>query len=196
MSESLIILGQSLPKLIESWQVGWVDIVFVVISIWALIVGYRGGLGREFAKVVSVIAGLFVTFQYMESLSLWAKRNSFLPQEVVIPLAYVLMLVVSILILFYVLQVVGKIIEVKVALLLDKIGGMLAAVARYILIMGLATHFLLFFQVKFIEDSFKTHSMAGPYLVTICSDVQSVLSKWIPLPEWVIEPEITTAEEK
>ncbi len=194
MDNLFVLLQQSsqpLTQNIEMSQVGWVDVAYVIFSIWALIVGYRGGISKEFSKFISVLAGLLLTFQYSESAAIWLKRNSILPPEVALPLSYVLILIVSVLVIFYVLQIVGKLVEIKIFHLFEKIGGMLLALARYTLILGLAAHFLMFFSIPFISKSFKTDSVTGQYLIAICPKTYKALSKIIILPKWEQEPQVT-----
>jgi len=191
MINSVIILAQPITQKIEMSQVGWVDVVFLLVAIWALIAGYRAGFIKEFTKFFAVLVGLFLTFSYFEPVSLWIKRNSFIPQEVAIPLSYIGILIVTILITFAILQFLGKLFEVRVFQLLEKLGGMLLGLARYALILGLITHFLFFFPIPFMENSFKTNSITGPYLLTVCTKTFKGLSKLIVLPKWQVEPQIT-----
>lgn len=194
MINAIILLqaaAQPITQKIEMSQVGWVDIVFLLIAIWALIAGYRSGFIKEISKFVSVLTGLFLTFQYYESASMWIKRNSFVPQEVAVPICYVTILIVTILITFALLQFLGKLFEVRVFQLLEKLGGMILGLARYALILGLITHFLFFFPVPFLDTSFKTNSITGPYLLSVCPKTYKGLSKFIVLPKWQFEPQVT-----
>lgn len=184
-------LALSWTEKIALSQVGWVDIVFVIVGIWAVIAGVRGGFVKEFSKFFSVLFGLFLTFNYYESLSVWLKRNSFIPQEVAIPLTYLGLLIVTILLTFTLIQILGNLIQIKVFQLLEKLGGLFLALARYALVMGLLAHFLLFFPVPFIEQSFKEKSITGPYLTQVCARTYRGLSRFVQLPNWQFVPQVT-----
>ncbi|MBI4972102.1 MAG: CvpA family protein [Candidatus Omnitrophica bacterium] len=191
LSSIILLTTETFTKKLEISQVGWVDIVFVLVVLWAFIEGYRAGFVKEFSKFISVIMGLFITFNYFEPLTIWTKRNSFIPQDVAGPLIYITVLIVSIIVIFYILQFFGKLFEVKVFQLFEKVGGMLLAIGRYCLILGLITHFLFFFPIPFIENSFKNKSISGPYLITVCPKTYSGMSKLLPLPKWQLEPQVT-----
>ena len=191
MNSIILLVGEAISKKIEMSQVGWVDVAFLLVMIWAVIAGYRAGFVKEFSKFLSVLLGLFVTFEYYETASIWIKRNSFIPADVAVPVSYVMILIITILVIFTLLQFLGKLFEIRVFQLMEKLGGVILALARYALILGLVTYFLFFFPVPFIEKSFKTDSVTGPYLMTVCTKTYKGLSKIIPLTKWQLEPQIT-----
>ncbi len=51
MLNSIVFLAEAaISKKIEMSQVGWVDIVFLLVILWAFIEGYRAGFVKEFSK--------------------------------------------------------------------------------------------------------------------------------------------------
>ena len=180
-----------MTELLHTAQLGWVDVVLIVVMLWALIVGYRGGLSKEFQKFASVLSGVFLTFHYVDPVSTWIKRNSFIPGDIAGPLSFVALLVISVVITFYVLQVLGKMFEVKVFPLLEKVGGMILAAVRYALTLGLLTHFLFFLPIPYIEQAYNAQSVTGRYLISVCSNTYRGMNQFIHLPEWRMEPQVT-----
>ena len=192
MLNSIILLtGETITKKIEMANVGWVDIVFMLAMLWAFIEGYRAGFIKEFSKLLSVLGGLLITYTYYEPVSMWIKRNSFIPPDVAIPVSFLVILIISVVVLYYIFQFFGKLFEVKVFQLFEKVGGMLLAIARYALILGLVTQFLFFFSIPLIDESFRTKSVTGDYLIDVCPKTYKGLSKFIPMPKWELEPQIT-----
>ncbi|GEM_PF-2835314 len=190
MINHFIFLAENIVQKIEMSNVGWVDVVFILFAFWALIVGYRAGLAKEFSKFFAVLTGLFLTFHYTEPLGIWIKRNSFIPPDIAEPLTYLVLLIVSIVVVYTIMQFLGKLFEIRVFQLLEKTGGMIFALARYALILGLITHFIYFFPMPMIQDSF-TKSITGPYLISVCPKTYKGLSKIIPLPKLRFEPQVT-----
>ncbi|MBI4397854.1 MAG: CvpA family protein [Candidatus Omnitrophica bacterium] len=175
---------------IDISNMGWVDIVFIVVMLWAVIVGYRSGFVQEFPKFLAVVLGLFLTFHYIEPAASWVKRNSFIPAEVAVPLVYVVFLIVSIVLIATLLQLLGKLFEVKVFSVLEKGGGIVLALARYALILGLISHFIFFFSMPVVDESYKK-SIAGPYLMSVCQKTYRGIEKLVPLPVLRLEPQVT-----
>lgn len=190
MLNQFILLAEDITQKIEMSNIGWVDVVFVLFALWAIIVGYRGGISKEFSKFIAVLAGLFLTFHYTEPAGIWIKRNTFIPPDIAEPLTYLVVLIVSIVIVYTIAQFLGKLFEIRVFQLLEKTGGMILALARYVLILGLITHFIYFFPIPVIQNSF-TKSLAGPYLISVCPKTYKGLSKIIPLPRLDLEPQVT-----
>jgi len=192
MSLSIFVLMQNVvSEVVSDMQVGWVDVVFLLAILWAMIRGYRAGLSKEMTRLLAVLSSLTITFYLFEPLGMWIKRNSFLSQEVGIPISYLLILIVSLVFFHYLFLLVGQLFKIEFAYILDKIGGLLIGFVRCVFVLGLLAQFLLLFQSQFIQESLKTNSVVGPTLIKVCPVTYQKIAQITHLEPWTVEPDIT-----
>ncbi|MBO8456233.1 MAG: CvpA family protein [Bacteroidetes bacterium] len=113
------------------------DIILLICFVPAIIVGIRKGFIAQVFSIISIVAGVWLSFQFSELLSNWIGRWIHASHALLQVIAFIIILILVIL----AFTALSKLLEatIKIILLgwLNKLLGVVFAILKYVLIIGL-----------------------------------------------------------
>jgi len=162
-------------------NVGWIDVVFVVVFTVGVVIGLKKGIGKILALFFGVFLAQVATIEYKDSLAASASKlipaipKFVLEAGIFIFVAAACLLTVSL--LAKILSLIGKI-EFKS--FVKNVGGGLMGGGLAILILSLVTTFVLILPVSSVRASIREGSLSGIYLEAVPVKIHGLLRGLIP----------------
>lgn len=148
-------------------RINWVDILVVILLIRTSYMGAKTGFSIEIFKVVGVLLGLYFGIKYYSSVgSLMASAIS-LPPEVSEGIAFLILILLSMLSLKLLTLGIEKIVKLTFADKLNKWGGFVTGLLRGGIILSLLFMFFGIIQVDYLVKSVEERSLTGPFMQKI-----------------------------
>lgn len=158
-------------------RINWVDILIVILLIRTSYIGARTGLSIEIFKIIGVLLGLYFGMKYYSLIGSWIASKVSFPPEVSEGIAFLILLLISVLILKLVTLGLEKIVKLTFADKLSKWGGFLVGLLRGGLILSLLFAFFGIIQVDYLVKSVEERSLTGPAIEKIAPFTYQAFSK-------------------
>lgn len=114
-----------------------IDIIILVCCVPALYHGFTKGFISQAISLVSLVLGAWLSFKFSVPLGDWLKTFADLPGSVLHIIAFVLILIVVMLVLMIIGRLLEKILKFATLGWLNKLLGMVFALLKAVLIIGL-----------------------------------------------------------
>ncbi len=85
----------------------WIDIIFIAISIYAIVVGFRNGLVSELCGLIGLVIGGYVAYKYCKPISQWLNMDF----EHSYILAFILLLIAVIVLVRIISKVISSLVR-------------------------------------------------------------------------------------
>jgi uncharacterized membrane protein required for colicin V production len=120
-----------------------VDILMMSMCVWCIYVGARQGILAEFCKLLGMFFSTFITLHYFPSFARFLKRTFAIPDALNVLLSFVFLWLVVVVLFNFVREGWGVMLRGEPHPVVNRIGGMLLAFPRAMLICGMM--FMLLF---------------------------------------------------
>jgi uncharacterized membrane protein required for colicin V production len=143
-------------------MLNWYDIVVVGALLYGVWSGIRTGLTGEVIRVVGLVLMIVLASEFHQSVGDWLHANSPLPEDAAQTVAFVSIAVVVYLITLAIrLRTSKRMQELKVAALLENVGGGFAGAIRMVVIMAWVAVILSLSTSRFMADQVGVKSRFG-----------------------------------
>jgi uncharacterized membrane protein required for colicin V production len=168
-------------------QLQWLDILSVIVFVLGVFFGLKRGLSKTIPFFVEVVLAQAVAVEY------YSFSAAFLSKWVPVPLwilqasTFALLSVCVIILVKFVGQIISLVATLEFKPMVSNIGGALLGGLHFILFLSLLSSFIVLIPVPFIQESWTSRSMSGPYLLEASKKANKIISPWLPkeLPEKV-----------
>jgi len=158
----------------------WIDLLCITLLVLGCYFGFKKGFTFEVFRFAGIITAMFLALHNYRSLAKILDRYCCLP-SIIAKIISFLILVILIVIIFKVASVfVQKIIQVTVIKKLDKIGGLILGLLRYLIITSLVLIGCLFIPGDYLNESINERSVLGAYVVRVAPAIYSGLIRIFP----------------
>lgn len=147
-------------------QVNWVDFLFFIILLRIMYVGFKKKLVVEFFSFLGILFGVFFSLHYYSRLAAVVANNSALPLDISMIVAYVVLLVITMLAFKFILDGVLLLFRIEPRGFLDRWGGLLFSILKGALVCGLVGVFFIISTVNYLEFSVR-QSFLGNRLTSL-----------------------------
>ena len=166
---------------LQIWmKMGWLDIVFLVAFGLGVVMGLRRGLASVMPRVLEVMTAQVVALEYGKLVSEFIQSRiqiSFFVVHFVVFSALAVTAIVTIRVLF---QVVSAFATFDFKSPLKGVGGAVLGGLHYFLFLGLVSSLLILIPLPFIQDTYSSRSISGPFLAESSVQVHDFFAKWLP----------------
>ena len=160
----------------------WYDFVVIVALIYGLWSGLRAGLTGEIIRVIGLVLMIVLAFQFYQPFGNWLQAHSPLNEEAVYLVAFVsIAVVVHLLALAARLAVHRHVQKLKLAALVENVGGSLAGVVRMLVIMAWVTAFVCLSGSDYWRRQVGEQSRFGSFVAAQVPTVKAMFER--PAPE-------------
>jgi uncharacterized membrane protein required for colicin V production len=169
----------------------WYDFVVIVALIYGAWSGLRAGLTGEIIRVIGLVLMIVLAFQLYQPLGNWLQAHSPLTGEAVYLVAFVsIAVVVHLLALAARLAAHRHVQKLKLAAMIENVGGSLAGVIRMIVIMAWLTAFLCLAGSDFWRHEVGEQSRFGSFVATFVPTVKAMFEKNFPERKTGLMPDL------
>ncbi len=162
-------------------QMGWVDIIFLIVFGAGIFIGLRSGLTKVLPRLFGVLGAQVVAIEYSKPLAEFLKDRIFVPAQILEIVLFPLFAIGSIILVRFLFQLLAFFATVDFKPPFNGVGGALVSGFQFLLLLGLVTSFLALFPVPFIQETFTAdRSFSGPYLAQSSKEVHNFFVKWLP----------------
>ncbi len=109
-----------------------IDIVFLLLIIWAVIKGYKRGLIVAIFSFIAIIIGLAAAMKFSVAVAGWLQNSTHIAKQWLPFIAFALVMFGVILVIRLVANILQKTAEYMLMGWLDKVGGIILYIALYI----------------------------------------------------------------
>lgn len=113
------------------------DIILLICFVPAIITGIRKGFIAQVISIISIVAGVWLSFRFSELLSGWIGQWIHTSQSLLQVIAFIIILILVIL----AFTALGKLLEATIRIILlgwlNRLLGVIFAILKYVLIIGL-----------------------------------------------------------
>ena len=156
----------------------WYDIVVIVALIYGAWSGLRAGLTGEIIRVIGLVLMIVLAFQFYEPFGNWLQLHSALNVEAANLVAFVsIAVVVHLIALAARLATHRRMQKLKLAALMENVGGSLAGVVRMLVIMAWVTGFLCLAGNDFWRHQVGEQSRFGSFVSEQVPTVKAMLGQ-------------------
>ena len=158
-------------------MINWYDIVVVGAVLYGVWSGIRAGLTGEIIRVVGLVLMIVLASEFDESVGGWLYANFSLPGESARAVAFVSIAVVVYLITLAIrLRTSKRMQELKVAALLENVGGGFAGAIRMVIIMAWISVILSLSMSGFMADQVGVRSRFGSLVLDQLPAVRAAMN--------------------
>jgi uncharacterized membrane protein required for colicin V production len=169
-------------------MLNWYDIVVVGALLYGAWSGLRAGLTGEIIRVVGLVLMIVLASELHQSVGHWLGANFSLSDDAAQFVAFVSIAVVVYLITLAIrLRTRQRMQELKVAALLENVGGGFAGVIRMGLIMAWVTVVLSLSTSSFLADQVGIESRFGSLVLDRLPAVRAAMEKHLPEKAWLMQ---------
>lgn len=140
----------------------WIDVLFLILLLWAVFKGLRQGLIIAVVSALAFIIGLAAAVKLSASLAGYLKVHTSLSSRWLPALAFILVFLAVVLLVRWVGRLMEAAVELSMMGWLNKLGGILLYAAVYTIILSV----LLFYavQLRLIAGSTLSSSIVYPFI--------------------------------
>ena len=146
-----------------------VDIILLICFIPALISGIRKGFISQVISIVSLIAGVWLSYEFSEPVGAWLSQYIEATESILKLISFIIIMIA----VFAVLALVGKLLEGIINFVMlgwvNRLLGMIFSLAKCVLILGLAV--LAFNSLNETFGFVKPEQLSGSVLYPIIKDI-------------------------
>ena len=169
--------------------INWVDIVIVILLLRGAYVGYRGGFGREIGRLISIVAGIVVSFRNYRLLGNLISSHSFVPSLYSNIISFILLLVIVALVVKLLMTVIRQLMRVEFVPAVESNGGLILGLIQGAIIASLVLVILVWLPFAQLKKAITKDSYLGPIVLEISPAIHDSLGRFFP------EKDIPTARE-
>ena len=174
----------------------WYDFVVIVALIYGAWSGLRAGLTGEIIRVIGLVLMIVLAFQFYETLGNWLQLHTPLNGEAANLIAFVgIAVVVHLLALAVRLAAHRHVQKLKLAALIENVGGSLAGVIRMIVIMAWVSAFLCLAGSDFWRHEVGEQSRFGSFVAQQVPTVKAMFEKGFPETKTGLLPDLKRRSE-
>jgi uncharacterized membrane protein required for colicin V production len=156
-------------------SLNWVDIVVLGLAIRIIFIGMQTGIMSEFMKVLGLIVALFVSFQYYIIVGGFIKLGGKIPDGFFIAAGFLVIWGVVTVVFKFLRQGLFALFTVQTITALDKWGGVLLAVGRFILTASMVMFVFLVTGNEYLQTK-TADAFSRPYFVDVAPRLYKGLS--------------------
>jgi uncharacterized membrane protein required for colicin V production len=158
-------------------MINWYDIVVVGALFYGVWSGIRAGLTGEIIRVVGLVLMIVLASEFHQTVGDWLNANSPLPDDAAQAVAFVGIAVVVYLITLAIrLRTSKRMQELKVAALLENVGGGFAGAIRMVIIMAWISVILSLSMSGFMADQVGVRSRFGSLVLDQLPAVRAAMN--------------------
>ena len=161
-------------------RMGWVDAVFLLAFALGVFFGLRRGFAKVLPGLLAVVIAQISAIEFSSPLAAFLKTRFQAPPQVLQAIFFALLAIGTILAVRFLFQLLSLLASVEFKPPLNNIGAAIFGGLQFVLFLSLISSFLMFFKAPFIEQSLLEHSISGPYLVQVSSQVHDFFVRWFP----------------
>jgi len=156
-------------------QFNWIDILTVIISIRICYVSLKSGFTIELFKFLGVVLAIYLSLHYYSDLADFiGARTKNAPVEFFQPFTFATLAISGNLIFVLLRSIFYRFIHMEAVPQLNKWGGFVLGIARFILVVGLLTFILVIPNIGYLKKSV-ANSYSGKYFLRVAPNVYSGL---------------------
>ncbi len=159
---------------------GWVDFLLFAVFFLGVLYGVKKGLSGILPILIGVIITQVVVIEYTAPLTSFLVERFQLPNWPIQIVIFAALAIVSLVLIRFLFKFLSLIATVVFKQPINSLGGALIGGLVFVLFLTLLSEFIMMFNIPFIQESFTTKSLTGPYLVETCEQVHYFFERWIP----------------
>lgn len=160
---------------------GWVDWMLAGFLFLGVILGLKNGMSRELPRLAETFLSLYLTMEYHGFFATWISRETPWPESYSRIFIFAVIWFLSWLVLRLFFEILGRLAHLEVAVPFQWVGGVLIAAARYFILCGMISYFLVLFPLDWIQRSYKVQSWSGQMLSQIPPKIHGWVNKVVGL---------------
>ena len=169
----------------------WYDFVVIAALIYGAWSGLRAGLTGEIIRVIGLVLMIVLAFQFYQAFGNWLRAHSPLNEEVVYLIAFVsIAVVVHLLALATRLAAHRHMQKLKLAALIENVGGCLAGVVRMVAIMAGVTALACLSGKDFWRHQIGEQSRFGSFVAEQVPTVKAMIDTSLPGKKTGLMPDL------
>ncbi|OGW76610.1 MAG: hypothetical protein A3J52_01465 [Omnitrophica bacterium RIFCSPHIGHO2_02_FULL_49_9] len=181
----MILLSKIMSQIKMDWhflwgQLGWIDLVFIVVFILGIVVGLKKGLEKVLPRCIEVLVAQTIAVTYHQAFSEFTHVRIPLPLPFIKVIMFAALAVGALVATGFVLRLLGMIASIKFNTHVNNVGGALLNSVYFILVLSLLSSFLLLFSIPSIQQTLRYQSLSGPFLSELTPTVQKTFEPLIP----------------
>ena len=162
-------------------NVQWLDIVFVMTFVLGVFLGLKRGLGKVIPKFLAVVLAQAVTIEYYDKLSKFLSNwVGPIPAWLVEAIVYAALAIGVMVLVKFSGELIALTATVEFKPIVNNVGGAIIGGLQYVLALSLFSSFLVLFPIPPLQETFKSHSLSGPYLTEASKKVNHLFTNWLP----------------
>lgn len=166
-----------MSHVLSQWN--WIDVVAVVCLVRFGYIGASQGLGSALTRLVSVLAGVMVSFRGYQTVGDWVATRTFLSHEWAAAAVLVLGVLVTYALVGLALRLLQKAVTLRFAPSLDTVGGLALGLARAALVLSVGLVTLQQLPSDYVRASIDERSWSGRYLARVAPAVYDTVDPWV-----------------
>ena len=156
-------------------SLNWVDIVVLVLGIRIIYIGMRTGIMTEFIKFLGLVVALFASFQYYIVVGESIKIGGKIPESFFLAAGFLVIWGAVTLVFMFLRQGFFMLFTVQTVSALDKWGGAILAVGRFIVTASMVMFVLLVTGNEYLQTK-TTEAFSRKYFVNVAPGLYHGLS--------------------
>ncbi len=167
----LLRLFEAIKMDIALSQLGWIDLVVVILLILGAIIGFTRGLKHQFPLLISLVATAVVPIHYYDRISQLVTQHSSISPVVSQMASFFLLAICTNLVVKFILTLCAKLGNIDFIYSVERIGGSLIGICRYILLFSLISFFINILTLPVINELYSTRSLSGHMIMNLSPKV-------------------------
>jgi len=164
----------------------WYDLVVIVALLYGIWSGLRAGLTGEIIRVIGLVLMIVLAIEFYLPAGDWLQSQFHMDSEVSYLLAFVgIAVVVHLIALAIRLATHKEMQKLKMAAMVENVGGSFAGVVRMTLIMTWVTVLLCLSDSPFWRHTVGEESRFGAFVINQIPAVKNIVEKSIPQKTWL-----------
>lgn len=132
----------------EALANNWIDVIVIILLLWALIKGYRKGFIIELASLLALVLGIFGAIKFADFTAAYLSENVNLPEDYTPLIAFALTFIVIVIGVHFLARLIQGFVKMIALNFFNRIAGAIFSACKTLLILS----FVLFF-VESIDQS-------------------------------------------
>ena len=163
-------------------RINWVDILVVILMVRISYVAFRDGLSHEIFPLFGSIFVLIFSLYYYPKLGFFLSQGVMnIPVEAANCISFIILVVALAFIVKFIKTILDKIVKVEWHPLIEKMGGLIAGIAKAYIITALILMILALIPLSYLQWSIREKSVTGRYVLMAGPEIFAKVSGFLPV---------------
>lgn len=161
----------------------WLDLTFLIVILVGLMIGNRKGFAAFFGHLFLLVITVTITYQFTGPITQSFPFESPIAKMLMSALTFAAIAILSLFLVGIVLKTIGKVLQFKLAELVDRLGGAILGCLYSVLLFSFISNFALIFPGDWLHKTYREEALVGKFLINLSPKVHNAVVRVIP-PEW------------